>query len=193
MFYLYLEHFVFGGLFAAILISAISSIMGVLKFVEFVLQSEIISIRYKFYTNPFSLLLFAALEELFARAFLIGWLEQKVGLSLAFAISAFVFTVLHIPNGKVTLLSSVNLFLSGIVFGIIYVKFGLSAAVGCHYIWNLMQWTLLGFPFYGNRVGRILQVNPIAPEWKSGGQFGPEYSIVTLVMFVLAISVLISI
>jgi len=142
-----------------------------------------IAAREKFYTNPFWLIVFATVEELFARAFLIGWLEHRIGLIAAFLASSVNFTVLHISNGKVTVVNSTNLFLSAILFGNIYMKFGLFAAIGAHYVWNLMQWTVLGFPFYSRPVGRLLQIFPEGVEWQSGGQSGPEYSVVTSVLF----------
>jgi membrane protease YdiL (CAAX protease family) len=137
--------------------------------------------------NPLWLLLFAAVEELFARALLIGWLGRYAGLPVAFAVSTIVFAVLHIPNGRPTIISMLNLVLITIVFGIVYVRLGLWAAIGMHYGWNLMQWPVLGYPMYGRQVGWRLSIRAVAPEWLSGGEFGPEYSVVASVILALCI------
>jgi membrane protease YdiL (CAAX protease family) len=137
--------------------------------------------------NPLWLLVFAAVEELFARALLIGWLGHYTGLPVAFAVSAVVFAVLHIPNGRPTIISMLNLVLVTIVFGIVYMRFGLWAAIGMHYGWNLMQWPVLGYPMYGRQVGWRLSIRAVAPEWLSGGEFGPEYSVVASVVLALCI------
>ncbi|MDQ0191272.1 CPBP family intramembrane metalloprotease [Alicyclobacillus cycloheptanicus] len=149
-----------------------------------------ISKQERFVTNPFWLLLFAVLEEAFARAFLIGWVGHYTGMVIAFAISAVVFAVLHIPNGRPTVISMLNLGLVTIVFGLVYLQFGLVAAIGVHYGWNLMQWPILGYPMYGRQVGRWLSTRATGPEWVSGGEFGPEYSVVASVLLGICIVVL---
>ena len=180
-----------GFVFGTLLVVMTTFIMLVCRFVRIQHIDIRIARKDKFYTNPVWLLVFAAIEELFARALLLGWLGQRIGFITAFVVSSVIFTVLHIPNGKVTIISIANLLLSATFLGVIYMKYGLLSAIGAHYAWNLMQWTILGFPFYSKPVGRFLQIYPVTVEWQSGGEFGPEYSVVTtIILFAVATSLL---
>ncbi|WDL96019.1 CPBP family intramembrane glutamic endopeptidase [Alicyclobacillus sp. ALC3] len=189
-----LLYFVVGCIVGGLLIGITTVVLrafGVIRFQP--LHNRVsagISKNERFITNPFWLLIFAGLEEAFARAFLIGWVGHYTGLVIAFAISAVVFAVLHLPNGKPTVISMLNLVLVTVVFGLVYVRFGLLAAIGVHYGWNLAQWPLLGYPMYGRQVGRFLSTRATGPEWVSGGDFGPEYSVVASVLLGACIVVL---
>lgn len=137
-------------------------------------------------THPVILLPVVAVEELFSRSLLIGWLGHFIGLPAAFVVSALVFALLHVPNGKVTVISVLNLVVVSLFFGLLYIRLGIWAAIGIHYTWNLSQWTILGYPMYGQQVGRRMKITAIAPEWISGGDFGPEYSLITSIGLLVA-------
>lgn len=135
--------------------------------------------QFRVLTNPINAMIWAAGEEWLARGFLVGWLGRHIGVLPAIAVSSTLFFALHIPNGKVTVISTVNLYLVSLLFSLIYLRYGLVAVMGVHAGWNIAQWPLFGYPMYGRRVGRRFEVRPRAAEWLSGGQFGPEYSMIS--------------
>jgi len=181
-----LAEFLIGSVIGVVFIGAITLILVLLRAVH---VSRVHGTPASFYTkvtHPVALLPVVTMEELFARSLLIGWLGHFVGLPAAFAISALVFALLHVPNGKVTIISFLNLIIVSIFFGLLYIRLGILAAIGIHYAWNLTQWTILGYPMYGQQVGRRMKITAIAPEWLSGGDYGPEYSLVTTIGLLLA-------
>jgi membrane protease YdiL (CAAX protease family) len=185
-----LLQFVTGTACGALLILLVTGILYFSKSISVSRPGSIKPSPYRWMTHPLPLFIFAALEELFARAFLIGWLQKLTGLDIAFAISVIVFTLLHVPNRKPTVISILNLVAISVLFGDIYLQYGLWAVVGVHYGWNLTQWTLLGYPMYGNSVGRVTEISPsnTVPQWLHGGDCGPEFSAIALVVIVSALS-----
>lgn len=186
-----LADFLIGSVIGVVFIGAITLILVLLRAVHVsrVHGKPAPGTRASFFTkltHPVALLPMVTMEELFARSLLIGWLAHFVGLPAAFAVSALVFALLHVPNGKVTIISFLNLVIVSIFFGLLYIRLGILAAIGIHYTWNLTQWTILGYPMYGHQVGRRMKITAIAPEWLSGGDYGPEYSLITTIGLLLA-------
>ncbi len=174
--------FLISFLFGALMILLVTFVLLFLRAVQVVKGKNEITNQDRLITNPLLLLVFASIEELVARQLLIGVISHYIGLVFAFIVSAAVFTLLHFPNGKITFLSVLNLLLVSFLFGIIFVRFGLLAAIGFHYGWNLMQWPILGYPMYHRNVGRLLQTKALKREWLSGGEFGPEYSVIATIV-----------
>ena len=52
-----------------------------------------------------------------------------------------------------------------------------------------MQWTVLGYPLYGHRVGTLLRMRPQREGWLSGGRYGPESSAVVAAVEVVAATI----
>lgn len=108
--------------------------------------------------RPLSLLLIfvlvfiqSSLEELMTRGFLYQRLVRIYG-SPVFAMIAnsLLFALLHIFNPGVTLLSSLNIFVVGLLFSLIVYYFdSLWCAFAVHAAWNFTQNILLGLPNSG--------------------------------------------
>ena len=183
---------IIGIIIGAIIVLSITVVLHLSNAVHFSSQLQMEQNSYRRNTHPIPLFIFAWIEELFARAFLIGWLQRLTGLNVAFTISVIVFTVLHVPNRKPTIIAALNLLAVSILFGVIYLRYGLWVVVGVHYGWNLMQWTILGYPMYGHSVGRVYNTTPApdAPNWLTGGDCGPEFSIAALAVLLILLAVL---
>ena len=59
------------------------------------------------------------------------------------------------------------------------------APFAMHAIWNFLQSTVLGFAVSGMETYRVLQLEISGPEWLTGGDFGIEGSLLS-VLFILA-------
>ena len=125
----------------------------------------------------------AFMEELIFR----GYLFQNALLSLnenqAILISSIVFGLMHIFNPNVNFLAIVVISIIGILLAICYLKTqGLHFPIGLHFAWNFFEGYIYGFPISGNRVEGVLVTIIEGPAWLTGGQFGPEGSLIGLVV-----------
>lgn len=112
--------------------------------------------------------------------------------SFAIGLSVALFFLAHLPNGgRPSVLTLVNSALFSLVASLFYLRLGFGAAVGFHYGWNLVQWTLLGYPMYGDPVGRWLHVVPVGPSWLTGDRYGPENSALSGLVLATGLTLLI--
>lgn len=147
--------------------------------------------RHLLYTSPLFMLVIVSIEELVFRHLLVGGISRWGSLFLAISASVLVDFVLHIPNGSQSLLTFVNSALFSIVASLFYLRHGLAAAIGFHWSWNLVQWTILGYPMYERAVGRWLHVVPTGASWLTGGSYGPENSLLAGLALTLGIGLLV--
>lgn len=143
--------------------------------------------NYLLFTNPLFMLAVVALEELFFRAFLVGWVSGRTTVTVGVLLSIAVDYLLHVPNGGQTVLTFFNAVLYSLTACLFYLRFGFGGSVGFHYGWNLVQWTLLGFPMYGRVGGRWFILQPVGAAWLTGAGYGPENSLLTTVVFALGL------
>lgn len=124
---------------------------------------------------------YAVLEELLARGYLLQTLIEGVGTVPALLISALGFALLHFDNPNLNPVGLINLGLAGLFLGLLVLKTkSLWPAIGLHFAWNLTQGHLLGLPVSGIVLNEYwLQVVLEGPTWLSGGEFGPEGSVLT--------------
>ena len=133
-------------------------------------------------------------EELLTRGYLIRNLAEglnmpplyeKYAVLLAWLITAVVFGLLHLGNPHMNTLSTANLIVAGLFLGLGYIMTGeLAIPIGLHISWNFFQGNVFGFPVSG--ISRFRQVTLIAtkqhgPELWTGGAFGPEGGLLSLV------------
>ena len=106
--------------------------------------------------------------------------------------SAFLFAVLHLGNEGVSLLAVLNIFLFGVLLGLIVFKTGsLFLACALHGAWNFAEGCLFGLPVSGIRPGHSL-LSSVSLEERAltnGGAFGPEGGAAVTVVLFLAILV----
>lgn len=100
-------------------------------------------------------------------------------LIIACLLSSIVFGILHGLNPHATMVSNISVILAGIFLATLRVATGsLAAPIGAHITWNYFQGPLLGFPVSGNSVpGAFMEIQHTGPTWLTGGEFGPEASI----------------
>ncbi|HET6845481.1 MAG TPA: CPBP family intramembrane glutamic endopeptidase [Anaerolineales bacterium] len=147
-------------------------------------------------TNPWSVLLIpfigavtsGVFEEILFRGVLYRILEEGLGSWLALLLSGVVFGGLHLLNPNSTLMGAAAVFLTaGILLGACFaLTRRLWLPMGLHFAWNLAQSGIFGLAVSGNaaRAG-LLESSLSGPAWLTGGEFGPEASMVTVVLGLL--------
>jgi hypothetical protein len=107
-----------------------------------------------------------------------------VGLLLAWLISAVVFGLLHGANPHATPLAVANILAAGLMLGLAYLLTGrLGLPIGLHIAWNLFQGHVYGLAVSGRTAAAttVLVVDVSGPALWTGGAFGPEASLLSLV------------
>ena len=124
----------------------------------------------------------AIAEELVFRGILFRVTEEGVGTWAALAVSALVFSLLHITNRGATTWTSVAIAIeAGLLLGLVYHLFrSLPLCIGVHLGWNFAQGTVYGIPVSGAQIEGWLVSTRIGPDWLTGGSFGAEASVVTV-------------
>lgn len=178
------------GLFiGALLILLISSplyLTGVYRLTMGAADSEWMVTKFLFFTGV------AIIEEFLCRGFLFHYFLSG-GIVRALLCSSFLFSLLHLGNPGFTALAFINLFLAGLLMGLVmYVTDSLFAAVGVHITWNWVQGILLGIPVSGtDSIGFFSTKGTNHSDILTGGMFGLEGSIVcTIGLFLFAVGLI---
>lgn len=196
-------HFLQGTLVGGILISIVVLLSWLLG---------LISIQSTFYTHPesntfFLVLLFGQFvryffgsffEELLSRAYLIKNISEGIrnrtlrnqrAILISAVFTSLLFSVLHVFNPDFSTLSTINLFLVGLLFAFSYIYSGdLSWPIGIHFGWNIFQNVVFGYPNSGKATEvAILKFNLHKSELLNGGNFGLEASLLSTLVLIFAL------
>jgi uncharacterized protein len=127
-------------------------------------------------------------EEILIRAVAFRILQEWLGSWLALAISAALFGVLHFANPQATIVSSAAIALeAGVMLAAAYMVTRRAwLAIGIHVAWNFAQSGIFGVTTSGVDITGYLQGDLHGPAMLSGGSFGPEASIVAVVVCLAA-------
>ena len=129
----------------------------------------------------------AFLEEVLFRAVIFRLLEKSWGTTLALAGSTLLFIVAHVPNDGFSVLAGVMTGVAALALtGAYLVTRRLWLPIGLHFGWNYLFDAAISVPVSGHAARGWVQVSVSGPEWLSGGTYGIEGSVVTLVTWGLA-------
>lgn len=136
----------------------------------------------------------AAAEEVMCRGFLMTSLIKRVSLPAAIIISASVFAFPHIfsifsEDLWCGLAGIINLYLVSAVFSLLVIKFGsIWSAIGMHSLWNFLLYNVLGLNLSGadENLTSVFNMQVKAENLLSGGAYGIEASILTMVVLFLS-------
>jgi membrane protease YdiL (CAAX protease family) len=122
-------------------------------------------------------------EELLIRGVLYRVLDRHLGTWWALGISAAVFGLLHIFNPGATIVSALAIALeAGVLLGLAYAATRrLWVPIGLHIAWNFTQSGIWGSPTSGLNLDGLLRAHLSGPAIISGGPFGIEGSLVTVI------------
>ncbi len=134
--------------------------------------------------GAFGLLVFAAaFEEILFRGVLFQMLEKSIGTGWALALSGMLFGVLHLGNTNATLIGAVAVGLAGVALGALFAwTRDLWLLTGVHVMWNFMQGPIFGVAVSGNSFQGFIQPRIQGAEIFTGGAFGFEAGIITIVL-----------
>lgn len=143
--------------------------------------------NYSFLIAPLSSLVIAALlEEVFFRLIIYRILETWIGTYWTLPLISIVFTIPHLFNDNVSLLSVLILLIFGFAHSIMYnYTKRLWLPFAFHLGWNFAQ------PFYGSNlsgledVGSIIKAKFEGPKMLIGSNFGIEDSILSIILLAI--------
>jgi membrane protease YdiL (CAAX protease family) len=128
-------------------------------------------------------------EELVFRGYILQNMAEGMGLRTAVLVSCLLYGLIHSANPNAGLLSTAIIVLFGYlrIYGLLRTG-QLWLSIGMHAGWNFFQATVFGFAASGHAEDRTLVTHDaLAADWLSGGDFGPEASIVTIPVVLFAL------
>lgn len=138
----------------------------------------------------------ALLEEILFRGFVFQRLLDGIGVWGAQLTLAVLFALAHWSNpgmeGATRLWASIDIGLAAVLLGLAYVRTrSLALPLGLHLGWNWAQGYVLGFGVSGfDHSGWLQPVFNGKPTWLSGGEFGPEASVLGVLTDLIMIGLL---
>ncbi len=169
------------GIVLFLLVSVTLFLLGCYKIISVHYSDRIITL-FSFY------LLVACSEEVVFRGIIFRLLDRKWGQLSALIVSALLFGFLHIFNENATIWSSIAIAIEAGVMLAVAFKFSgtLWVPIGIHWLWNFVQGQVFGFSVSGNDFGDSLLIARIeGPDLITGGSFGAEASLITVIFAVL--------
>ncbi len=127
----------------------------------------------------------AVFEEILFRGVLFRIVEDGLGSWIALAISAAIFGALHLLNPNATLIGALAIIVTaGITLaGAFMLTRRLWLPIGIHFAWNFIQSGIFGSAVSGNPAAQgLLHSSLTGPDWLTGGAFGIEASLVTVII-----------
>ena len=116
----------------------------------------------------FNFLIVAIGEEIIFRGVLFRWIDERFGFWWAMIVSGLIFGLVHLTNDNATLLGAIGIALEA------------GLLLGAAYKWAGTLWL---FAVSGNDAGdSIIQATIDGPQWLTGGAFGAEASVISMVV-----------
>lgn len=140
----------------------------------------------------FAALLTSAVEETLVRGVLFRMLEESLGSWIALGLSAGIFGVMHAFNPGALALNTVAIALeAGILLGAAYMLTRrLWFVFGLHAAWNFTEGGIFATRVSGSSIEGLIGVQFHGNDLLTGGTFGPEASIVAVMLCLLASAVI---
>lgn len=130
----------------------------------------------------------AIAEELIFRGYILSNILSITNKITALLVSSIFFSVFHLFNVNVSFIGFANLFLLGILLGLLYYMTNhLWLSICLHLFWNFTQGTILGYAVSGLSVKSIFHIEQKGTEILTGGDFGYEGSIICTLLTTITI------
>ena len=124
-------------------------------------------------------------EEMIFRGVIFRWIDERWNTWVALLISAILFGWMHISNDNATWWSSLAIAVeAGLLLGAVYKWSGsLWVPIGIHWAWNYTQGNIFGLAVSGSDAGETMLSTIVnGPDIITGGAFGPEASIISVIL-----------
>ncbi|HEY1741656.1 MAG TPA: CPBP family intramembrane glutamic endopeptidase [Granulicella sp.] len=135
----------------------------------------------------------ALVEEVAFRGYPFRRLIEIVGPTWATILMSLLFGALHAFNPDATLISVLITMLAGVLLSIAWLRtHGLWLGWGLHLGWNASMGILFGLPVSGIvDFSSVVQTRAVGRTWLTGGDYGPEGALFTLLVLVIGIIVVV--
>ena len=133
-----------------------------------------------------------ASEEILVRGYFMTSLTNSTGAGSAVICSALLFAALHSGNVGASFLALFNIFLFGILLGLIVFRTrSLFTAMALHGIWNFAEGNIFGTAVSGIRPSHSFLISTLTDGrvTTNGGDFGPEGGAAVTLALVIALGV----
>ncbi|WOO87689.1 type II CAAX endopeptidase family protein [Mollicutes bacterium LVI A0039] len=131
-----------------------------------------------------------ASEEIYVRGMIFPIIVKYSRPIWGLVLTSGFFSALHLLNPGVNVVSIVNLFLAGVLFGYCVLYFdSLWQACALHSAWNFVQGNVLGFEVSGLSINSLANVQVAGGDLFTGAKFGVEGSIFALIVLGIAIAI----
>ena len=131
-------------------------------------------------------------EELVFRGYILQNMAEGMGMKVAVLVSCAIYALVHSVNPNAGMLSTAIIAVFGYLRIYGYLTTGqLWLSIGMHTGWNFFQATVFGFAASGHTEEWLLFTHESnAAKWLSGGDFGPEASVVTIPVVLAALLIM---
>lgn len=124
-------------------------------------------------------------EEMICRGVIFRWIDERWNTWVALLGSALIFGWGHISNDNATWWSSLAIAIeAGLLLAAAYKWSGsLWVPIGIHWSWNYTQGNIFGLAVSGTNAGTTMLTTTVnGPDIITGGAFGPEASIIAVII-----------
>jgi membrane protease YdiL (CAAX protease family) len=117
---------------------------------------------------------------------------RTIDTRLAVALTSIVFALMHLGNRGITPLAFLDILLGGVLLALLFLRCGrLWIPIGFHLAWNVISGPILGYDVSGFVPSRsVLTLRGDGTATLTGGSFGIEGSVWTVLVEVVGISIL---
>ena len=131
-------------------------------------------------------------EEIQDRGWVISFIYKRHSIIAAIIVSGLIFSISHLLNSGIDIVSLTNIVLIGLLFAVLFIKYDNIWICGsAHAAWNFSQGVLFGFTVSGDTTTpSLLKFSQISENVIGGGQFGPESSLIAT--FVISIGLILA-
>ena len=131
-------------------------------------------------------------EEVICRGYLLVSLSRRNSVWYSVILSSGVFMAMHMSNEYVTVLAYINLFMCGLLFGLLFVESGsIWMVAALHSGWNFLQGNIFGISVSGTAKASSVFDSSFTDGWSfmNGGDFGLEGGLAVTIVLAVGISV----
>jgi membrane protease YdiL (CAAX protease family) len=136
----------------------------------------------------------AIAEEVAFRGYPFQRLIEATNPTIATIAISLLFGFIHLGNPGATFASTFVTIFAGWLLAIAYLRTrALWVGWGFHFTWNATMGVLFGLPISGiTNFSPVVASNAVGPLWMTGGEYGPEGSLICAIVMIVLIFVLIS-
>lgn len=131
-------------------------------------------------------------EEVICRGYLLVSLSRRNSVWYSVILSSGVFMAMHMSNEHVMVLAYINLFLCGLLFGLLFVESGsIWMVAALHSGWNFLQGNIFGISVSGTAKASSVFDSSFSDGWSfmNGGDFGLEGGLAVSIVLAVGIYV----